>query len=159
MLRLRPTHTFFVTEVPGHQPNAMDRPLALLMPSIGIVTVIGDDHSSATYTRDAIAREKSKLVASLPASGTAVLNADDPLVLAMAAGSAAKVITYGTSPAAELRAEDISSVWPDRLQMTLVRGAERVKLPHATLRNPLDSVGAGCRWRWAGAWPDPRRMR
>ena len=41
---------------------------------------------------------------------------------------AGKVITYGTSPGADLRAEDISAVWPDRLQMTLVRGAERVRL-------------------------------
>jgi UDP-N-acetylmuramyl pentapeptide synthase len=39
-----------------------------------------------------------------------------------------KVISYGTSPHAELRAEDIGSAWPDRLQLTLVRGAERVRL-------------------------------
>jgi aminoacyl-tRNA hydrolase len=57
-----------------------------------------------------------------------VLNADDPAVLAMAARSAAKVISYGTSPSADLRAEDIRSIWPDRLQMTLVHGAERVAL-------------------------------
>ena len=50
------------------------------------------------------------------------------LVLAMAAKSIARVITYGLSPNAELRAEEISSVWPERLQMTLVRGSERVKL-------------------------------
>ena len=128
MLRLRPSHAFFVAEVPGHKPDAMDKPLALLRPSIGIVTVIGDDHSSATYPRAAIAREKSKLVASLPPGGTAVLNADDPLVIAMAAATPARVITYGTSAAAELRAEDVSSVWPERLRMTLVRGTDRVEL-------------------------------
>src|SRR6185295_7630506 len=47
LLRLRPSHSFFVTELTGHAPNEMDRPLALVRPSIGIVTVIGDDHSSA----------------------------------------------------------------------------------------------------------------
>lgn len=82
MLRLRPTHSFFVTELSGHQPNAMDKPLALLQLSIGIVTVIGNDHSSAVYSRDAIAQEKGKLITSLPHTGTAVLNADDELVLA-----------------------------------------------------------------------------
>ncbi|MBL8421001.1 MAG: aminoacyl-tRNA hydrolase [Dechloromonas sp.] len=128
MLRLRPTHSFFVTELSGDKPNAMDMPLALVQPSIGIVTVVRDDHSSKDYPREAIAEEKGKLIASLPATGTAVLNADDELVLAMAAKSAARVITYGLSPNAELRAEAISSVWPERLQMTLVRGSERVRL-------------------------------
>jgi len=40
----------------------------------------------------------------------------------------AKVITYGISPNADLRAEDVRSVWPERLQMTLLRGGERVAL-------------------------------
>ena len=47
LLQLRPTDSFFVTELSEHAPNEMDRPLALVRPSIGIVTVIGDDHSSA----------------------------------------------------------------------------------------------------------------
>ena len=128
MLRLRPTHKFFVTELTGDKPNAMDKPLALVQPSIGIVTVVRDDHSSKDYPREAIAEEKGKLIAALPATGTAVLNADDELVLAMTARSSARVITYGLSPNAELRAEEISSVWPERLQMTLVRGSERVRL-------------------------------
>ena len=127
LLRLAPIHSFFVTELSGHRPGEMDDNLPLVRPSIGIVTVVRDDHSSNGYPREAIAEEKGKLIASLPASGTAVLNADDELVLAMAARSAARVITYGLSPNAELRAEDISSVWPERLQMTLVRGSERIK--------------------------------
>lgn len=128
ILKLRPTHRFFVTELSGHKPNEMDRPLTLVRPSVGIVTVIGDDHTSAQYPREAIAREKGKLMAALPPNGTAVLNADDELVLAMATHSRAKVITYGLSPRADLRADDTRSVWPDRLQMTLSMGAERVPL-------------------------------
>ncbi|MDP2369221.1 aminoacyl-tRNA hydrolase [Rhodoferax sp.] len=128
MLKLRPTHRFFVTELSGHQPNEMDRPLKLLQPSIGIVTVIGDDHTSADYPREAIAREKSKLIAALPPTGAAVLNADDALVASMATVCRARVITYGVSAGAELRAESIRSVWPDRLQMVLVWGTQRVPL-------------------------------
>ena len=128
ILRSRKSHDFFVTELSGHRANEMDENLPLVRPSIGIVTLVSDDHSSASYPRDAIAREKGKLIASLPASGTAVLNADDEVVRAMAARSVAKVLTYGLSPDAELRAEDVSSAWPDRLQLTLVRGNERVRL-------------------------------
>ena len=128
MLRLRPWHSFFVSELSEDRPGVMDRSLALLRPTIGIVTVVGDDHLAEFGSRDALAKEMAKLVASLPATGTALLNADDGRVLAMATHCAAKVMTFGISPKADLRAEDISSVWPDRLQLTLVHGAQRVRL-------------------------------
>ncbi|MDO9195022.1 aminoacyl-tRNA hydrolase [Rhodoferax sp.] len=128
LMRVRPWHRFFVTELSEDRPGVMDRPLALVQPSVGIVTVLGDDHLASFDSRDAIAREMSKLVAALPATGTAVLNANDPAVLAMAASSTAKVISYGASASADLRAEDIRSVWPDRLRMTLVYGPRRVPL-------------------------------
>lgn len=129
VLRLRPTHSFFVSEVSGHLPNAMDRPLAFLKPSIGVVTVVKSDHQTAfDFSQEAIAREKEKMVTCLPASGTAVLNADDPLVLGMAQHCKAKVLTYGLSPTAHLRAENTSAVWPDRLNLTLAYGSQRVAL-------------------------------
>ncbi len=128
LLRLMPWHSYFVTELSGHRSGEMDENLPLVRPSIGIVTIIGDDHASAEYPREAIIREKSKLVAALPPTGTAVLNADDPAVLGMAAVCKAKVITYGISPNADLRAGDVRSVCPERLQMTLLRCGELVAL-------------------------------
>ncbi|MDP2369218.1 aminoacyl-tRNA hydrolase [Rhodoferax sp.] len=126
ILRLRPAHDFCIAELSEDKPGIMDAPLVLFRPSIGIVTVVGNDHWSAFGSRDGIAGEVGKLVAALPESGTAVLNADDEAVLSMAKGCVAKVITYGRSPTATLRAEDVRSVWPKRLQMTLVYGAEQV---------------------------------
>ena len=126
--RVRPNHDFCVTELSEDRPGVMDGNLALLRPDIAIVTVVQDDHLAAHASREALAQEMAKLVASLPATGTAVLNADDERVLAMTANCVAKVITFGTSVKAQLRAEDVSSVWPERLQMTLVRGSERVKV-------------------------------
>ena len=46
----------------------------------------------------------------------------------MRARCAANVITYGISANAELRAEDITSLWPERLQMRLVLGSYFVKI-------------------------------
>jgi UDP-N-acetylmuramoyl-tripeptide--D-alanyl-D-alanine ligase len=128
ILRTRRSHDFCVTELDEQRPGALDGPLGLLQPSIGIVTMIGNDHWSAFQSRDAIAAEVGKLVACLPTTGTAVLNADDERVLAMAAHCAGKVITYGVSPAAEIRAEDIRATWPDRLEFTVIRGTERVRV-------------------------------
>lgn len=128
ILRLRPTHDFCVAEMGAPEPGALNEPLALFQPNIGIVTVIGNDHWSAYNSREEIAKEKTKLIASLPPTGTAVLNADDDLVLAMARNTTAKVITYGISPKAELRAEHIHAAWPDRLEFTLTFGNERVHI-------------------------------
>ncbi|MBK7356820.1 aminoacyl-tRNA hydrolase [Propionivibrio sp.] len=128
ILRLRPSDTFFAAELSEDKPGVLDEQLALLQPDVGIVTIVGYDHWSAYDSREAIAAEMGKLVAALPATGTAVLNADDELVLTMATHCAARIITYGVSPQAELRAENIGSMWPERLQMTLVRGTEQVSL-------------------------------
>ncbi len=121
-------HDFCAIELSESMPGEMDEPLALLQPEVGIVTVVGNDHLAAFGSIDALAAEMGKLVEHLPNTGTAVLNADDARVRGMALNCTAKVMTYGLSPDAELRAEDISSVWPDRLQMTLVRGSERVRI-------------------------------
>ncbi|MDP2323697.1 MAG: aminoacyl-tRNA hydrolase [Gammaproteobacteria bacterium] len=148
VLRLRPSHDFCIAELSEDKPGIMDAPLALLRPDIGIVTVIGNDHWSAFGSRDDIAKEVGKLVATLPVDGTAVLNADDAVVLAMAKNCVAKVITYGLSPTATLRAEDVRSVWPDRLQLTLVWGSERVAVRTQLcgthwLPSVLGAVGGG----------------
>lgn len=128
LLRSRPHHDFFVAELSEDKPGAMDAKLALLQPSVGVVTIVGYDHWSAYDSREAIAAEMGKLVAALPATGTAVLNADDELVRAMGQGCAAKVLSYGVSPQADLRAEDIRAVWPDRLEFTLIHHAAQVKV-------------------------------
>ncbi|MDP2369220.1 aminoacyl-tRNA hydrolase [Rhodoferax sp.] len=128
LLRSRPHHNFFVAELSEDKPGGMDAQLALLQPSVGVVTIVGYDHWSAYDSREAIAAEMGKLIAALPATGTAVLNADDPLVLAMGQGCAAKVLSYGLSPQADLRAEDIRSVWPERLEFTLVHHTARLKV-------------------------------
>jgi UDP-N-acetylmuramoyl-tripeptide--D-alanyl-D-alanine ligase len=148
VLRVRPRHGFCIAELSEDRPGILDAPLTLFKPSIGIVTVIGNDHWSAYDGREGIAAEVGKVAYSLPSSGTAVLNADDPLVLAMATDCPGKVITYGSSSHADLRAEDINSRWPDRLRMTLVYGDDRVALntqlcgTHWT-PSVLSAVGAG----------------
>lgn len=128
ILRMRPDHDFCVAELTEEKPGVMDEMLPLLRPGVGIVTVARHDHISAYESPEGIVREMGKLVASLPRSGTAVLNADDERVLAMADACRGRVITYGLSPAARLRAESIDAAWPGRLALTVVYGDERVRV-------------------------------
>lgn len=74
-------------------------------PSIGVVTAVGYSHTELVGDIEGVARAKRELVEALPASGTAVLNADDERVIAMAPHTGANVITYGQ--AGEVRIEGL----------------------------------------------------
>ena len=62
-------------------------------PDIGVVTIVGDAHGDRVGGIEGVARAKAELVRALSPDGTAVLNADDPRVAAMAAATAARTVT------------------------------------------------------------------
>ncbi|ANS64642.1 UDP-N-acetylmuramoylalanyl-D-glutamyl [Streptomyces lincolnensis] len=79
----------------------------LTPPKIGLVLNVGSAHIGEFGGREQIAQAKGELVEALPEDGTAVLNADDPLVRAMASRTKAKVILFGESDEADVRAENV----------------------------------------------------
>jgi UDP-N-acetylmuramoyl-tripeptide--D-alanyl-D-alanine ligase len=78
---------------------------AIASPTIGIVTRVAAVHTEIFGTIDDVAQAKSELVDALPSSGTAVLNAGDERVAAMAAVATATVVTYGEG--GDVRAVDV----------------------------------------------------
>jgi UDP-N-acetylmuramyl pentapeptide synthase len=119
ILRTRGRHGYCVLEVAAWYPGSVARVTRLVQPTVAVVTRIGLDHYKAFRSREATAREKRALVDALPPDGCAVLNADDPHVIAMAEGFPGRVISFGESPAATLRAADLSSAWPEPLAFRL----------------------------------------
>jgi UDP-N-acetylmuramyl pentapeptide synthase len=114
---LGPWYRYWVQEIATSEQGQIARQTKFFRPDIAVVTVVRDDHYVSFRSRDAVADEKFALVAALPKKGVAVLNADDPRVLAMAERTDAKVITYGLAENADLRATDVSSIWPAGLSM------------------------------------------
>ncbi len=77
-------------------------------PRYGVVLNVGHAHAGEFGGLDQVARAKGELVEALPPDGVAVLNADDPRVLAMAARTRARVVTFGVQdPGALVRAADV----------------------------------------------------
>ena len=102
-------------------------------PRIGAVINVGSAHIGEFGSVQAIAKAKSELVSALPSAadgGVAILNADDPLVAAMAAVTTAEVVTVGRSPGAQLRAENVTQDDADRAGFTLItpEGSAQVAL-------------------------------
>ncbi|MEU0137715.1 UDP-N-acetylmuramoyl-tripeptide--D-alanyl-D-alanine ligase [Streptomyces sp. NPDC006296] len=79
----------------------------LTPPRIGLVLNVGSAHIGEFGSREAIARAKGELVEVLPADGAAILNADDPLVRAMASRTKARVLLFGEAPDADVRGENV----------------------------------------------------
>lgn len=79
----------------------------LAQPRIGVVLNVGAAHLGEFGSRAVVAQAKGELVEALPDDGVAVLNADDELVAAMQLRTGARVVTFGVSPDADVRATDI----------------------------------------------------
>jgi UDP-N-acetylmuramoyl-tripeptide--D-alanyl-D-alanine ligase len=82
-------------------------------------------------TIERIQEAKQELVEELPSDGVAVLNADDARVAAMASATSARVVRYGVSESAEVRAEGIESRGLRGVEFDLLHQGQRrrVHLP------------------------------
>ena len=117
-------------------------------PRVGIVLNIGPVHLERAGSLDAIARAKRELVEALPRDGHALLNADDPVVDAMAPHTAAHVTRFGAGEDADVRGTDLEPLGADGFAFTLHAQGEqrrvRVPLPGAhLLPNVLAAAAAG----------------
>jgi UDP-N-acetylmuramoyl-tripeptide--D-alanyl-D-alanine ligase len=116
---------------------------AIGRPTVAVVTAVELVHAELMGDLDGIARAKAELVESLPVGGTAVLNAADPRVSAMATRTTETVVHYG-APDSAVRALDV--VVDDELRAALVLdtdwGATPVRLGVRGLHQVSNALAA-----------------
>ncbi|WP_030679363.1 UDP-N-acetylmuramoyl-tripeptide--D-alanyl-D-alanine ligase [Streptomyces sp. NRRL B-1347] len=98
---------FLVLEMGARGKGHIRYLTGLTPPKVGLVLNVGTAHIGEFGGREQIAEAKGELVESLPADGTAILNADDPLVRAMASRTQARVLLFGEAADADVRAENV----------------------------------------------------
>ena len=128
--------TAAVLEMGTRGPGQIAHLCGIGRPTVGVVTVVAPVHTETFGTVEAVARGKGELVESLPAGGTAVLNAADDRVRAMAGRSPAPVVLFGDGGdvvAEAVRLDDelrpsfrLRSPWGDADVRLAVRGAHQV---------------------------------
>ncbi|HEV1285555.1 MAG TPA: UDP-N-acetylmuramoyl-tripeptide--D-alanyl-D-alanine ligase, partial [Bryobacteraceae bacterium] len=106
LLRLDENARIAVIEMGMNHAGEIRHLAEIAKPDVGVVTNVGYAHMEAFESIEEIAAAKRELIDALPESGTAVLNADDPRVAAMAGGKK-KVVLYGLAAEAHIRAEDV----------------------------------------------------
>jgi len=96
-----------VVELGTNNPGEIARLTDICSPDIGVITNIGPAHLEGLGSIEGVAREKGSLLNGLRNNGTAVLNADDPRVLQLARQTPNRVVLYGLSAKAAVRATDV----------------------------------------------------
>ncbi|MCF4123317.1 UDP-N-acetylmuramoyl-tripeptide--D-alanyl-D-alanine ligase [Antribacter sp. KLBMP9083] len=121
VLEVTPATRYLVLEMGATGVGHLDYLTRIAPPEVGVVLAVGTAHLGEFGGVEAIAQAKSELVTGVQAGGTAVLNADDLRVSAMAplAGPDTTVVTFGTIPSADVRAEDVTIDRSGRASFTL----------------------------------------
>ncbi len=111
VLRATAQTRYLVLELSARGPGHIAHLCEIAPPRFGVVLCVGHAHEGEFGGIEEVARAKGELPAALPEGGgprggVALLNADDPRVMAMTARTAARVVTFGRGPA-DVRAEEV----------------------------------------------------
>ena len=145
-LRVTPQTDFLVLEMGARGKGHISYLASLVPPKVGLVLNIGAAHMGEFGGREQTAQAKGELVEALPAAadgGLAVLNADDSLVSAMVTRTTARILMFGLSRDADVRAEDVAMV-DGRAAFTLLIDGQRepVKLNLIGSHHVINALGA-----------------
>ncbi|MEU0031369.1 UDP-N-acetylmuramoyl-tripeptide--D-alanyl-D-alanine ligase [Streptomyces sp. NPDC006335] len=144
MLRADASTRFLVLEMGARHEGDIAELTGLVAPDIAVVLNVGQAHLGEFGSRAAIARAKSELVQGLAPGGTAVLNADDPRVVAMRSLTDGPVLTFGRAEHADVRALRLTLDRLGRPSFTLraAHASAPVALPHVGAHQALNASAA-----------------
>jgi UDP-N-acetylmuramoyl-tripeptide--D-alanyl-D-alanine ligase len=147
LLELRPDHRWAVVELGMNAPGEIAALAGICRPNIGVITNVAPAHLEGVGSIEGVMHAKGELLDKIDSDGTAVLNADDPLVLRLAQKSNREVLLFGVAAQADIRAEAIdASARDSRFDLVLPGDRVRIvlKIPGAfMLSNALAAAAAG----------------
>ena len=107
LFQLAPRHQAAVIEMGVDQQGQTTRLCEIARPTIGVITNIGPDHLEFFGSMEGSAQAKAELLDHLPQDGAVVLNADDEYFDYLAARAQCRVVAFGASPKAVIRAANV----------------------------------------------------
>ena len=144
LLKIEPEHDVAVIEMGMSHAGEIRTLAKIAQPETGVVTNVAAVHLEFFDSLAGIARAKYELIESLPANGTAVLNADDEYVSQFGRDFKGSVIMYGTKPTADLRCENVVTHGAEGSEFDVVtaNGRVRTRLPLVGEHNILNALAA-----------------
>lgn len=109
LLRLKPEHRFAVIEMGANHLGEIAYVARLAEPKVGVITNAGPAHLEGFGSLEGVAQAKGELITALPEDGIAILNAGDRFFeYWRGLAGARKVLSFGLSQAADVRAVEIA---------------------------------------------------
>jgi UDP-N-acetylmuramoyl-tripeptide--D-alanyl-D-alanine ligase len=142
LMELQPGHTHMVLEMGASEKGNIARLCELAGPQAGIITNIGKAHLEFFGGVEGVLNAKWELVESLPKDGLAVLCADDPLLESRRKQAACSVTTFGISPQADVRAENVRQTPETVFDLICGKARQEVRLPVPGLFNVMNALAA-----------------
>ncbi|MDY7015458.1 MAG: UDP-N-acetylmuramoyl-tripeptide--D-alanyl-D-alanine ligase, partial [Cyanobacteriota bacterium] len=118
LLQLSPEHQYAVIEMAMRARGEIAQLTEIVRPTLRVITNVGTAHIGRLGSREAIAQAKCELLATLPENSTAILNADNALLMATA-----KTVWQGTTVTYGLETGDVRGTLLD-VQTLCVEGMQ-----------------------------------
>ncbi len=125
VLRSEATTRYLVLEMGASGIGHIDYLTRIAPLDVAVVLMVGHAHLGEFGGIEAVAQAKAEIVAGLVPSGTAVLNADDARVAAMAEVAPSDVVFFGAGSGADVRAVDVALDPGGRARFELHHDGER----------------------------------
>ncbi len=109
LLRLTARHKAAVIEMGVDARGQTTRLCEMVKPTLGVITNIGADHLEFFGDLEGSAQAKAELLDMMPPDGVVVLNADDAYFDYLAARAQGRVLSFGLSARADVRASDVDN--------------------------------------------------
>ena len=109
LLARKPEHEVGVLEMGMSAAGEIKRLAEIAKPDIGVITNISAGHLDQLKTIKDVQAAKGELFDAITKEGTAIVNADDPLVLELAKSLRVKKITYGIEQSSDVQASNIQN--------------------------------------------------
>jgi UDP-N-acetylmuramoyl-tripeptide--D-alanyl-D-alanine ligase len=109
MLKIDHGTRYLIVEMGTNAIGDIAHLIAIVKPDVAVVLKVGFAHAGDFGSLEVTQRAKAEIVTELPASATAVLNADDDRVAAMAGMTRASAVWFGLGERAAIRAENIEA--------------------------------------------------
>ncbi|MDY0184485.1 MAG: UDP-N-acetylmuramoyl-tripeptide--D-alanyl-D-alanine ligase [Desulfuromonadaceae bacterium] len=104
---LAQSHRWMVLEMGMNHPGEIRRLSAIARPSVALITNAGAGHLEGLGSVAAVAKAKAEIFEGLIPGGVAVLNADDPELMALQLPDGVRRVTYGIKQQSDVMATNI----------------------------------------------------
>ena len=131
LLRAAPEDAFLVLEMGTSGPGELTLLGRFARPHIGVITSISEEHTETLGDLAGVLAAETELLAALPPDGVAIINGDDPVLLAAVRQQArCRVVTFGEQPTNQVRASQIQvSRTGTRFELHVQGQRRQVQLP------------------------------